>query len=93
MRKRRVPSNIIRMIEAKLKERNTYLKFDDYTSGALELENGIDQGCPLSMILYLYYNADMLEIPKGKKESGGHGRASATEEDTRRGVETIGATV
>ena len=34
------------------------------------LDNGIGQGDPLSMLLYLYYNADMLDIPKGHNETG-----------------------
>ena len=46
-----------------LADRNTKLQFDDYMSDWVEIDNGIGQGDPLSMILYLYYNADILDIP------------------------------
>ena len=45
--------------------RRTKLKFDDHTSSWFTLDNGIGQGDPLSMILYLYYNADMLDVAHG----------------------------
>lgn len=37
------------------------LKFDDYIPNWINIDNGIGQGGPLSMILYLSYNADLLE--------------------------------
>jgi hypothetical protein len=40
------------------------IRFDDYTSGVIDITNGIGQGNPLSMILY---NADLLELI-GNKE-------------------------
>ena len=39
------------------------MKFDDYVSGRIDITNGIGQGDPLSMLLYILYNADLLEIP------------------------------
>jgi hypothetical protein len=39
------------------------LRFDDYISMPIELDNGIGQGDPLSMALYQFYNADLMEIP------------------------------
>ncbi|KAJ3817127.1 hypothetical protein EV361DRAFT_760878, partial [Lentinula raphanica] len=45
-----------------LKGRTTRLKFGDYTSEPIELKNGIGQGDPLSMIAYLFYNADFFDI-------------------------------
>ncbi len=35
-------------------------------SEPIDLDNGIGQGNPLSMVLYQFYNADLLDIPKGK---------------------------
>jgi ribonuclease HI len=35
----------------------------------MELNNGIGQGDPLSMALYQFYNADLVEIPKDKEET------------------------
>ena len=49
---------------------HTKLKFDDYISAWFKLDNGIGQGDPLSMLLYLYYNLDLLEVPKGRDELG-----------------------
>ena len=42
--------------------RRTKLKFDDYTSDWFDLDNGIGQGDMLSMLLYLFYNADLLDV-------------------------------
>ncbi len=42
--------------------RRNRLKFDDFISDWFNLDNGIVQGDPLSMILYLFYNADVLDI-------------------------------
>lgn len=52
-----------------LKNRSTVLKFDGYTSDAIVLNNGIGQGDPLSMALYQFYNADILDIPAGREET------------------------
>ena len=48
----------------------TQLKFNDYTSSWFKLDNGIGQGDLLSMLLYLYYNSDVLEVLKGHNEMG-----------------------
>jgi len=45
------------------------LKFDGYVLDPIQIDNGIGQGDPLSMILYQFYNADLLDIPKRKEES------------------------
>ena len=52
-----------------LKDRITYLKFDDHTLEAININNRIGQGDPLSMVLYQFYNTDILDIPRGKMES------------------------
>ena len=44
------------------------MKFDDYLSEFIHLSNGIGQGDPLSMILYILYNADLLEIALAPEE-------------------------
>jgi hypothetical protein len=43
--------------------RTTCLKFDNHKTGNINIDNGIGQGDPLSMVLYQYYNADLLDIP------------------------------
>ena len=66
--KRKIPRVLISFIENMLKDRITVLKFDGYTSEAIVLNNGIGQGDPLSMALYQFYNADLLDIPEGPDE-------------------------
>ena len=43
-------------------------KFDDHKSKSIDIDNGIRQGDPLSMVLYQYYNADLLDVPKSNSE-------------------------
>lgn len=52
-----------------LKDRFTTLKFYNYTSNRIALDNGIGQGDLLSMALYQYYNTDLLDIPAGVNEA------------------------
>lgn len=63
LRSRRVPSKIIRFVTNMLKDRSTRLRFDDHISLPIDINNGIGQGDPLSMALYQFYNADLVEIP------------------------------
>src|SRR6266481_1308585 len=60
MRMRRVPERYVQFMEQLLTDRQTRLKFDSFTSEWMDIDNGIVQGDPLSMILYLFYNADLL---------------------------------
>ncbi len=52
-----------------LEGRTTFLKFDNHTSDAISINNGIGQGDPLSMVLYQFYNADILNIPAQVEEA------------------------
>ena len=70
MKKRRLPVVLIRFAGLMLKNWRTTLRFDDHTSETIDLDNGIGQGDPLSMALYQYYNADILEIPNKPQCSG-----------------------
>ena len=67
--KRQLPRTLITFIANMLKDRRTNLKFDGYVSESITLNNGIGQGDPLSMALYQFYNADLLEVPMGNEES------------------------
>ena len=66
--KRKIPRALISFIANMLKDRTTVLKFDGYISETITLNNGIGQGDPLSMALYQFYNADLLDIPEGNME-------------------------
>jgi hypothetical protein len=61
LRKRKIPELLIRWTEDFLRERTTELRLGDYTLKSSNVNAGIPQGSPLSPILYLFYNADLLE--------------------------------
>lgn len=42
--------------------RKTRLNFDNYTSEPILIDNGIGQGCPISMPAYIIYDVDLLEL-------------------------------
>jgi hypothetical protein len=64
LRKCRIPGKYVNFVEKMLTGRSTSLKYDGYMSAPLEIDNGIGQGDPLSMVLYQYYNTDLLDIPR-----------------------------
>jgi ribonuclease HI len=68
LRKRRIPVALVKFVAQLLSNRRTKIRFDDYTSGPIEITNGIGQGDPLSMLLYILYNADLLEIPDNESK-------------------------
>ena len=47
-----------------LTNRCTRLHFDGFMSDWMDIDNSIVQGDPLSMLLYLFYNADLIASPK-----------------------------
>ena len=51
-----------------LTNRKTQLRFDNFTLGPIDIASGTTQGCPLSMLLYAFYNMDLINIMKGKLE-------------------------
>ncbi|KZP09961.1 hypothetical protein FIBSPDRAFT_699685, partial [Athelia psychrophila] len=61
LRKRGIPVEITNAIERMNEGRTTQLKFDGFTSEPIPVLSGMDQGNPLSMILYVFYAADVLE--------------------------------
>ena len=69
LRTRKVPTKIVKFIQNLLKEQSTTLNFDNFVSERIALDNGIGQGDPLSMILYQYYDTDILDVPSGDHES------------------------
>ena len=64
LRKRGIPTKYVKFIHSMLGNRITTLKFDGFVLDQIPIDNGIGQGDPLSMVLYQYYNADLLDIPK-----------------------------
>lgn len=69
LRKRQIPCRYTNFIAGMLEGRYTSPKFDDHTSDPIKIDNGIGQGDPLSMVLYQFYNADLLDILNLASES------------------------
>jgi len=51
-----------------LRDQVTTLRFNGYVSDKIPIDNRIGQGDPLSIVLYQYYNIDLIDIPKYKEE-------------------------
>ena len=64
LRTKGIPTEYTSWLERKMSGRCTTISFDDFTSDPFTVEDGCDQGCPLSIILYLFYNAGLLEVAK-----------------------------
>ena len=62
MKIRGVPTTYVNLTNALLTGRNTRLSFDDFTSDLINIDNGNNQGCPLLMIFYTFYNAGLLQL-------------------------------
>ena len=62
LRKRKIPKWITDWVDNFLNERSTTLAIHSRVTGIFEVRTGIPQGSPISPILYLFYNADLLDI-------------------------------
>jgi ribonuclease HI len=67
LRKRGIPKEYTDWIKVKMTGRKTILSFDDFKSALFNILNGCDQGDPLSVVLYIYYNANLLDIANPKQ--------------------------
>jgi exonuclease III len=69
LRKRRIAPEIANWVKSWLSGRSTSIRLTEGTTKPFETSTGIPQGSPISPILYLFYNADLMEIaddePKG----------------------------
>ncbi|EJD38239.1 hypothetical protein AURDEDRAFT_46462, partial [Auricularia subglabra TFB-10046 SS5] len=70
MREMGIPEGYVRFVETMLRGRRTALRFDDFCTDFFDVDNGIGQGDPLSMILYLFYNHRMVELGCGRRSLG-----------------------
>jgi ribonuclease HI len=97
MRKRGLPLEIINWTASYLTGRKTKIKLYEGMSTEFDVPTGIPQGSPLSPILYLFYNADLLEIARGSDLVTGYIDDTSflveglTTEDTARQLEVLHA--
>jgi hypothetical protein len=66
LRKRKMPIILSRWITNFLTDRKIKVRVTGYTQPLSMVHTGIPQGSPLSLILYLFYNANLLESLKNK---------------------------
>ena len=69
MKKRKVPEAIVKWTESFLKNRTTQLRFNGSVSDKIAIGAGIPQGSPMSPLLYMYYNADLLDVSRNDKSN------------------------
>jgi ribonuclease HI/exonuclease III len=62
LRKRHIHPDITGWIGSYLRNRTTEIRLSEGTTEPIPANTGIPQGSPLSPILYLFYNADLLDI-------------------------------
>ena len=54
-------------IRRKVEARCTTISFDDFNTAAMEIPQGLNQGCPLSGITYQFYNTGLIEVVNQQK--------------------------
>ena len=64
LRKRRIPEKITRWLQSLLQGRSTRISFNSTESANFPTPAGVLQGSPLSPSFYIYYNGDLLDIPR-----------------------------
>jgi retron-type reverse transcriptase len=62
LRKRKISKTLIRWVKDFLKDKYTEIRIADFTLEKSKVNVSIPQGSPVSPILYLFYNADLLKI-------------------------------
>src|SRR5947207_4436730 len=62
LKMRRVPTTLVKWLESFLRARSTKMYFNNRTSDSLNVPAGVPQGSPLSLLLYMYYNVDLLDV-------------------------------
>ena len=78
-----IPPKYTAWYHERLKGHRTALTFDDFTSDPFLIPMGLDQGCPLSPIALLFYNADLINITKHSRDKLGLGFIDDTAFATR----------
>ena len=67
LKKRKISNWIIQWVKSFLKERRSSIAFEEKTSAVSMINAGVPQRFPVSLILYLFFNADLLDICEQQK--------------------------
>ena len=67
LKKRRIDHHIVNWVKSFLHGRSTAIRTNEATTENRSVDTGIPQGSPLSPIIYLFYNADLLDIGSGQR--------------------------
>ncbi len=62
LKKQRIDLKIVEWISSFISNRPTIIKTNECVSDDIQISTGIPQRLPLSLILWLFYNADLIEI-------------------------------
>ena len=71
MKTQGVPREYTDWYKLRLKDRTTSLAFDDFESDTFHIQTGLDQGCPISLFAFLFYNAPLIELAGNDKDQLG----------------------
>lgn len=71
LRRKKIPEKLVKWVEGFCTHRKACLTSGNFCSEILDLvEAGLPQGSPLSPLSYIFYNADLVEIPITETEGG-----------------------
>ena len=84
MRLKGLPIEYVEWFQRCLSGRHTSLVLDDFISESLQIPMGLNQGCPLSPIAFLFYNGDLIGLADKKKDLLGLGFIDDTAYAARR---------
>jgi hypothetical protein len=82
--KRRIPKPAITWIMSWMADRKLRIKLPGYLSEPRETQNTLPQGSPLSALLYVYYNSELVEASAKIGEGGNTGSGTGYVDDVNK---------
>jgi hypothetical protein len=70
LKKSGIPQEYIDWYRRRLDGRSTSLIFDDFHSESFQVKGGVDQGCPLSPLAFIFYNTDLFRVADPRPRKG-----------------------